>query len=81
MWAKMAGYITGRVILQDVFSKIQSSAKSQGEKVVDTTKKGVIAETVSHSLTCLPMMPMLVMRPITAHTSTHSFTPHFSHSC
>ena len=46
-WAKMQGYITGRVLLRDVFSKIQSSAKSQGEKVVDTSKKGAIKETVS----------------------------------
>jgi hypothetical protein len=45
-WAKMRGYITGRVLLKDVFSKIQSSAKSQGEKVVDVSKKGAIRETL-----------------------------------
>jgi|LauGreDrversion2_5_1035112.scaffolds.fasta_scaffold04231_2 site-specific DNA-cytosine methylase len=45
-WAKMQGYITGRVMAKDIFSKIQSSAKSQGEKVVDTTKKGAVKETV-----------------------------------
>ena len=45
-WAKMQGYITGRIMAKDLFSKIQSSAKSQGEKVVDTTKKGAVKETV-----------------------------------
>jgi hypothetical protein len=42
----MVGYITGRVLLEVIFSKIQSSAKSQGEKKVDETKKGVIKETL-----------------------------------
>ena len=45
-WAKMAGYITGRARLVDVFSSIQSSAKSQGEKKVDESKKGAIKETL-----------------------------------
>ena len=34
-WGKMSAYITGRATMTDIFSKIQSSAKSQGEKKVD----------------------------------------------
>ena len=45
-WAKMAGFITGRARLVDVFSSIQSSAKSQGAKKVDSTKAGIIGETL-----------------------------------